>query len=294
MSRSIQKAAFFAGAVAGAYSLMVAGLYCRQRDLLYRAPKTTQSPDAPQQVVPRCERGPALHGWVDNPGQEAALIYFGGSSEPVELRRQAMAHAFPHHTRYMIPYRGFAPNRGRGFELGEKAIKVDARRTHACVAKLHSHVDILGRSLGTGVALHVAARCQVRRVGLITPYDSILEVAKNRYRWLPVKMMLKDHFESWRDALSVQAPILALLAETDPVTPHRCWENLKRHFSSPIGVATIPGTNHTNIVESAQTWEELIRFFQGEPPRADQLKQQLIGDAVVVENLSRGGSAATA
>ena len=193
-----------------------------------------------------------------------------------------MAEAFPNHTRYIIPYRGFAPNRGQGLVLGEEAIKADAVRAHACVALHHAHVDVLGRSLGTGVALHVAARCEVRRVGLITPYDSILEVAKNRYRWLPVRVMLKDRFESWRDALTVQAPILALLAETDPVTPHRCWENLKRHFTAPIGVATIPGTNHTNIVEAPMAWEELTRFFQGQVPASKILKKQLLEGAAPV------------
>lgn len=275
MNRTIQKTALITGTALGAYSLAVLGLYLRQRELLYRAPKLTQSPDLPRMVIPGCELGPALHGWVDNPGQDSALIYFGGSSEPVELRRQVMERAFPDHTRYIIPYRGFAPNRGRGLIVGEEAIKADALRIYACATKNHAHVDILGRSLGTGVALHVAASCEVRRVGLITPYDSILEVARNRYRWLPVGVMLKDRYESWRDALSVKAPIMALLAETDPVTPHRFWESLKKNFSVPIGVATIEGTNHTNIVDSPRVWEELTRFFQGQDPTMATLKKQL-------------------
>lgn len=261
MRHSLRHSAFLAGALVGAYSLVVAGIYWRQRDLLYRAPRKPQVADLHHVVIPAKEDEPALHGWVDNPGRENALIYFGGSSEPVELRRQHMAQAFPNHTLYFIPYRGFFPNLGPRMVSDERAIKSDAERIFEFASRRHLHIDVLGRSLGTGVALHVAAKLEVRKLGLITPYDSILEVAKSRYRWLPVKVMLRDKFESWRDALSVRAPIFALLAETDPVTPHRRWENLKKHFTPPIGVATIPGTNHTNIVDSSQTWQELAAFF---------------------------------
>jgi pimeloyl-ACP methyl ester carboxylesterase len=144
----------------------------------------------------------------------------------------------------------------------EKDIKVDARRTFACIEKLHQNVDVLGRSLGTGVALHVAAHENVRRLGLITPYDSIVDIAQSRYKWMPVKFMLRDRFESWRDAMKVKAPIFAVLAETDPVTPHKCWENLKRHFTTHVGVVTAPNTDHSNIVQSPVTWNELQAFFE--------------------------------
>lgn len=245
---------------AGAYALTCAGVFWRQRDLLYRAPRKTQSPDIPVPVVPQCSEGPALNGWVDNPGQPGALIYFGGSSEPVELRRAALGAAFPNHTRYLVPYRGFGPNRLLLSE--EAAIKSDGVRTFDHILKQHGHVDVLGRSLGTGVALHVASRRAVRRLGLITPYDSILAVAQLRYKWLPVTRLLRDRFESWRDAVGVSSPIFAILAETDPVTPHRCWENLQRHLKAPFGVQMVPNTNHTNIVEASLTWKALRDFFE--------------------------------
>lgn len=259
--------------VVGAYTLALAGLYFRQRELLYRAPRNNQCADHPTEVVPKCALGPTLHGWVDNPGQPDALIYFGGSSESVELRRQVLAETFPNHTRYFIPYRGFWPNRpkktkdtteketNRVLKSAEAEIKSDARRTFACIAKLHDNVDVLGRSLGTGVALHVAAHENVRRLGLITPYDSIVGIAQSRYKWMPVKYMLRDRFESWRDAMKVRAPIFAILAETDPVTPHKCWENLKSHLNTTVGVAMAPNTDHSNIVNSPVTWSELQAFF---------------------------------
>lgn len=256
----LRKTGTWAAVAVGAYALTCAALFWRQRDLIYRAPRKTQSPDVPGPVVPADGREPGLHGWVDNPGQPQALVYFGGSSEPVELRRAALAAAFPTHTRYLVPYRGFGPNRLLRSE--ETAIKGDAVRTFLHAQAQHGEVDVLGRSLGTGVALHVAARCAVRRLGLITPYDSILAVAQMHYRWLPVKTLLRERFESWRDAVSVTSPIFAILAETDPVTPHRCWENLQRHLKAPFGVQMVPNTNHTDIVEASLTWKALREFFE--------------------------------
>ena len=245
ITRIAQKTGTFAAVAAGAYLLTCAALFWKQRELLYRAPRKVQTPDLPTTVIPASAAGPALQGWVDNPGAAVAMIYFGGSSEPVEGRRASLAAAFPNHTRYFVPYRGFGPNRMLVSE--EKAIKEDGLRTFFHVAGQHSHVDVLGRSLGTGMALHVAARANVRRLGLITPYDSILAVAQKRYSWLPVKQLLKEHYESWRDAKEVTSRLFVILAETDPVTPHQCWKNLESHLQAPFGVQMVPNTNHTDI-----------------------------------------------
>jgi len=259
-SSRLKTSASVLAAMAGVYAVACASMFFRQREILYRAPRQHDSPDLPVEVVPLCDQGPALMGWIDNPGQAQAVVYFGGSSEKVELRRASMAAAFPEHTRYFVPYRGFAPNHGLKSE--EPGIKADALRTFDCVARGHVSVDVIGRSLGTGMAIHVAAHKDVRRLVLITPYDSIIEVASSRFRWLPVRRLLKDKFESWRDALKVTAPTLTILAETDPVTPHRCWENLQKHLKAPLEAIVVPGTDHTTIVQSDLTWNALTAFVE--------------------------------
>lgn len=250
-------------AVAGGYAAAVTLLYFRQHQLLYRAPKANKALAMPEVVVPAEEGQPALRGWVDNPGQADAMLYLGGSSEAVELRRQSMAEAFPNHTRYLIPYRGFGPN--QGLRIDEAGLKQDALRSFKHIASHHDAVDVLGRSLGTGIALFLAARAPVRRLGLITPYDSILAVAQQKYRWLPVAAMLRDRFEAWHDAGLINVPILACLAEKDDVTTPARWESLRKHFKTSVEVLVAPRTNHTTIAECPTMWDAFGSFFKPAP-----------------------------
>lgn len=249
------------------YAAVCAVAYGFQQLLLYRPPRLPRHLAVPDAVIPAGHQGPALRGWIDNPGHRHALIYLGGSSEPIQLRREALAEAFPHHTRFVIPYRGFGPN--RGLAIKEEDLKADTLRVFdwitAELGETLQGIDVLGRSLGTGLALHLAANRPVRRLGLITPYDSILAVARDRYRWLPIGVILRDRFEAWRDAPLIRMPVLAVLAEVDHVTTFLRWEGLRQHLIAPLQEWVAPGTNHSSISESSAMWQTLGQFFGVEP-----------------------------
>lgn len=243
----------------GSYAALCGLVYLRQQTILYRPARPNRETPEATSIIPADNRGPELRGWVDNPGQKLALVYFGGASEPIELRRESLAKAFPHHTRYMLPYRGFGPN--CHLRPDEGSIKEDALRLTEFVQSQHDGIHIIGRSLGTGMALHVAARIPVLGVGLITPYDSILEVAKGSYRWLPVARLLRDRFESWRDAGKVDAPIITCLAEIDKVVPPQRTAALLRHLPSQPTCCTIAGSNHRTIAQCDDLWRQISNFF---------------------------------
>lgn len=243
----------------GGYAAICSMVYFRQRTILYRPAKPNRETPPATVVLPQTHRGPQLCGWVDNPGQELALVYFGGASEPIELRRQSLAQAFPHHTRYLVPYRGFGPN--AHLLPGENVIKEDALRLARHVRRKHEGLHLIGRSLGTGMAIHVASRIPIMGMALITPYDSILEVAKANYKWLPVAKMLRDRFESWRDAGRVSTPVIALLAEVDKVVPQQRTAALLRHLPQPPSCCTIKGSNHRTIAQFDELWGRISGFF---------------------------------
>ena len=243
----------------GSYLALCGFMYLRQRQLLYRPTKSTPLTPQSEEVVPAQGQHPLLRGWVDRPGQAKALVYFGGASEDVDLRRKMMFKHFPEHTLYFVPYRGFGPN--SHLECEEAPLKMDALRLVNHVMLHHSHIDVVGRSLGTGMAVHVASQLPVQAVGLITPYDSILEVARNRYRMFPITHMLRDRFESWKDAAQVHAPVLACLAETDTVVPWVRTKALLKHFPVEPSQCVIGQANHTTIADSEHLWHAMAGFF---------------------------------
>jgi len=209
-----------------------------------------QRPDANIRVSVREHDGPD------------ALIYFGGNAEDVSMNLPNFVERFPNHALYLMHYRGYGGSEG---EPSEAAIMEDAFALFDVVAKRHSRIAAAGRSLGTGVAVHLAAERPVSRLVLITPYDSMTYVAESALPYVPVKWLIKDKYESWQYAPAISVPTLILMAENDEVIPAESTQRLYRLFKE--GVATllvIPETRHNSIAYSNIYWHALTAFLNAE------------------------------
>ena len=178
------------------------------------------------------------------PGNRA-LIYLGGNAEDVSASLAGFSRAFPDHALYLMHYRGYGGSTG---QPSEAALFADALALYDRVKATHTHITVVGRSLGSGVAVYLASQRPVSRLTLITPYDSIANVAAQRLRIIPVQWLMFDKYESWRYAPNVTAATRVLLAEADEVIPRVRSDALMRYFQP--GVATlnvIPGTGHNSI-----------------------------------------------
>ena len=83
----------------------------------------------------------------------------------------------------------------------------------------------------------------------MTPYDSVLNVAKGRYAIFPVGALLKHPFDSTVYVEQIDVPSLIIKAETDWVIPHQYTDNLITLWKSPLTQAILPGT-HGNVIDS--------------------------------------------
>ncbi len=174
-----------------------------------------------------------------------ALIYFGGNAEDVSRSLPDFAEAFPDHALYLLHYRGFGDSTGKPTEAD---IQHDALALFDKVHALHAEVALVGRSLGSGVAIRLASQRPAARLVLVTPYNSILELAQRQFPIFPVRWMLEDKYESWRYAPSINVPTLVIVAEHDEVIPRWSSEKLFAQFRS--GVArreVIPSAGHNDI-----------------------------------------------
>jgi pimeloyl-ACP methyl ester carboxylesterase len=115
----------------------------------------------------------------------------------------------------------------------------------------HPDIALVGRSLGSGVAARLASERPASRLILVTPYDSIQELAARQFPYFPVRWLLTDKFESWRYAPVIRVPTLLLQAERDEVIPGASTERLHAAFAR--GVASrivIRGAGHNTISDS--------------------------------------------
>ncbi len=234
-------------------------LYAKQDALLYNPSPLRAVPDA-QRLAVIGSTGP-LRGWVVNPDETDALVYFGGKGEPLERDVDFFRTTLPGRSVYLVPYRGYGPNTGKP---SEKGIEADALAEFDVARGRHVHVAVAGRSLGTGVATFVAAHRPVERVVLVTPYDSILNIARGRYPIFPVSLLLRDRYESSRNADAITAPTLVLIAADDESIPRASTDALIAHFHTPPSIVVVPHAGHNSISKSP-LYVPSIRDFLASP-----------------------------
>lgn len=225
----------------GLYLLAAGYLYTAQRRLMY-FPAAAEATTAQPMSFPM--PGLTLRGWVVNPGKPHAVLYFGGNGERVESHADFFARALPDHSVYLLAYRGYSGNPG---QPSEAMLFSDALAEFDAIADKHGSVDVIGRSLGSGVASFVASRRPVHRLVLVTPFDSAANVAQSRYPMFPITLLLKDKYESWRRAPRITARTLLLVAGRDEVIPRANTNFLVSQFPEPPEVLEFPDAGHNTI-----------------------------------------------
>jgi len=179
-----------------------------------------------------------------------ALLYFGGNAEDVSLNMPSLSAGFPDSAIYLLHYRGYGGSSGKP---SEKALFADALTLFDEVHAKHPDVEIVGRSLGSGIAVYVASLRPVTRLVLVTPFDSLQELAALHFPYFPVRWLLLDKYESWRYAPRVTAPTLIVAAEHDEVVPRANSELLQTRFRSGLAsFRVVAGTSHNSVSESAE------------------------------------------
>jgi pimeloyl-ACP methyl ester carboxylesterase len=179
-----------------------------------------------------------------------AVIYFGGNAEDVSLDLPDFSSTFPNAAIYLLHYPGYGGSAGHPTE---KSILAAAFLLFDAVHAQHANVILIGRSLGTGVAIHVASLRPVMRLVLVTPYDSLVDIAQEHYPFLPNRLLMLDKYDSWKYAPQVTAPVKIIVAGDDEVIPRESTERLRTRFTrSVVSYVVVPGVGHNTISENLQ------------------------------------------
>jgi hypothetical protein len=233
----------FALLAATAYVGLCGWLFLSQRSQIYFPVRESNPPGA--RAIRLQSGGATLKIWVvERPGSRA-LIYFGGNAEDVSANLTSFAPAFPDHSLYLVNYRGYGGSTG---SPSESALIADAHAVYDHLHARYPQISVIGRSLGTGVAMQLASAREVRRLVLVTPYDSLVNVAGAHFPVFPVALLMRDRYDCIGLVHVVRAPVLAVIAGDDEIIPRARSEALVAAFpQSQIRVTLLEGATHNSI-----------------------------------------------
>jgi pimeloyl-ACP methyl ester carboxylesterase len=160
---------------------------------------------------------------------------------------------------------------GRKGELGEESFVHDAKETVRLASEHYgAPIFLLGESLGCGVVTAVGKDLPVKVEGiiLITPWDTLLSIAREKFPWLPVRLFLRDKYDSIDNLKEYRGRIAIIGAELDEVVPIQHAQSLFRSLSGSKGVhemRTIRGAGHNDWPDRVDRawWKGLTDFIQG-------------------------------
>ena len=240
------------------YAGMGLFLYINQRDFLY-----FPTPDIPTPYGEMAlqNEGASINVIVLNEGYENAILYFGGNAESMAQSSDYIAQQFPTFTVYLMDYRGYGGSTG---EPTEKGLYSDALKLYDTIKPKHNRISIGGRSLGSGIATYVATHREVSKLALITPFDSIVNVAQGRYPLYPVPLLLHDKYDSAARAKDISAKTFIVMAQNDRIiTKERTQQLIDAFDPLQLEVTIIKNRGHHDISSDA-IYYKIMQDFIGE------------------------------
>jgi fermentation-respiration switch protein FrsA (DUF1100 family) len=241
-----------------AYAGMAAFLWLTQDSMIF-LPRPAQGPAAAppgwrlEKVSLAAADGTPLAGVLllppGEPGaRHPAVLYFGGNAEEVTASTRDAERRYGRRAVLLVNYRGYGDSGGKP---GEKALVADALALHDWAAKRAdldpARLCAHGRSLGSGVAVQLAAARPLRCVVLTSPFDSLAAVGRTHYPWLPVGLLLRHRFESAAAAGRIAAPALIAYGAEDTIIPREHSERLAAAWGGPVERLRIEGHGHNDL-----------------------------------------------
>jgi len=260
-----------AAILAAAYVVItLAAFLLQDRLLFFPRPLAPRAREALAEHAIRFDHdGVALHGWLHRDAKAAGepfLIYFGGNGEEVSWNFPRLVE-LPLAGFLLVNYRGYGDSQGRP---SAAALTADAAFILDELVRREGlspgQVVLMGRSLGSGVAVDLASQRPVGGLILVTPFDRLSSIASHHYPLLPVRMLLRHEMDSLGRAPEIAAPALVVLAGRDQTVPPQYGRRLHEALAGPTELVTIAGADHDDLDGHPGYWRAIERFLAERSP----------------------------
>ena len=242
------------------------GLYACQRQLQYQpghqnpAPQSVGLKDV-QVVTLQTPDHVRLVLWyaAPKPGKPTVLFFQGNAGDIADRAPRLAFYQSKGLGAAFLSYRGFGGSTG---SISEPGLITDARTTYDWLRTTTPAAKIVltGESLGTGVAVQLAAEVPVGAVALDAPYASTLAIAQWRFPFLPVSLLMKDQFLSVNHIAQIHAPLLIQHGTADQVIPYTSGQTLFAAAVQPKTFIPLPNRGH-EIIFAPDVWQREVDFF---------------------------------
>ena len=256
------------GVAASLYLSVIAGLYVFQDHLIFAAGMSNQLSEKTSladfdEVSFVASDGITLSGLYAKarPGRPSFLFFHGKggtvfSRKPLLLQLRNYGFGV-----LAFEYRGFGKNKGIASEklfVQDNVLGYDFLLRQGVDA---SQIILLGESLGTNVAVDLAAKREVGALILLSSMSSLKDIAQHRYPFVPVASLIKHPFRSDLKIGRVKAPFLALHGTNDQRVPLKFARDLFKKAPEPKEFYEVVGAGHNNLYEFPVV-EEMVRFIK--------------------------------
>jgi len=265
--------------LAALYVAIISGMYFAQTWLLFptaiAGAKRIQLPASTQRLNVNTPDGECLSG-VRIPSLarrvegESTLLGFGGNAANAGVMALTLHGLFPDRDVVLFHYRGYRPSSGRP---SAEALFSDSLSIFDHLRKAHAseRTVAVGFSIGSGVAAYLAWHRPVAGLILVTPFDSLEDLARDLYWWAPVGLLLRNRVPTIEFVRETSVPTALIMAKRDSIVPARRSEPLRSAIKRLVLERTIDA-GHNDVYdrpEYAAAMREalsMIEAVSGEAP----------------------------
>ena len=253
---------------------VLALIWTMQRRLMYFPARDVPPPaeiglTGVEPVTFETRDGLRLSGWflaASGPSPRATVLVFNGNAGN-RAHRGSLAAALNRHgfQVLLIDYRGYGGNPGAPSEQG---LALDARAAHAYLARRpdvdRSRLVYFGESLGTAVAVDLAAEQTPAAVVLRSPFTSMRDLGQHHYPLLPVGLLLQDRFAAIDKIRQIRAPLLVIAGGRDRIVPIENSRRLYDAAGAPKTLLVLPDADHNDyeLLAGDEMIQAIARFLQ--------------------------------
>ena len=236
------------------YGGFVAALYFGQRSLLYPIPQTQRTspqaaefPQAEEHILTTVDGEKVIVWHVPPKPGRPVVVFFHGNGDILAWRVPRFRALTSDGTGLVaLSFRGYAGSTGVPSERG---LLQDGAAGYAFATERYpaDRIVLWGFSLGSGVAVALAAEEPIGRLILEAPYTSTSDIAGAKFPFVPVSLLMKDQFHSDQRIAKVTAPLLVMHGERDGAIPIKYGERLYAMAPGPKCFVRFPEGGHENL-----------------------------------------------